>query len=178
VWNWHPNAHDTLLSQLFRLSGTVFIPSGIRIYPHMSENIICIAPREPADLTNYLDLITLHNLVAPGGQFWELVRFLSQTAARFTWDWVKEEYKGTLDTLQEATGVLLTLEGPICPTRGQVLRSTPAANPCPRNNNQPRVNIPPRPTIRQAARGAPTHFGAAIADPDKVSDAASRNRHP
>jgi hypothetical protein len=124
VWNWHPNTHDTLLSQFFRLSGTVLTPSGILVYPHVSKNITCIAPREPADLTNYLNVITSHNLMTPGGRLWKLVRLLSQTAARHTWDWVEGEHQGALDTLQEATGVLLTLEGPFCPTRGQVLRSS------------------------------------------------------
>jgi hypothetical protein len=120
VWNWHPNTHDALLSQLFCLSRTVFIPSGILVYPHVSENITCIAPRELADLTNYLNVITSHNLVTPGRRLWELIRLLSQTAAHYTWDWIGE-HQSALDTLQEATGVLLTLEGPFCPARGQVL---------------------------------------------------------
>jgi hypothetical protein len=183
VWNWHPNTHDTLLFQFFRLSETVFIPSGILVYPHVFENITCIVPREPADLTNYLNVITSHNLMTLGGRLWKLVCLLSQTAARHTWDWVEGEHQGALYTLQEATGVLLTLEGPFCPARGQVLRSSPAAGHRPCDNRHPRSNAPSRPATHQAARGAPTHFGAftngaTVADPDEVSDAASGNQRP
>ena len=183
VWNWQPNTHDALLSQFFRLYGTVFISNGILTYPYMSKNITCIAPRELADLANYLDVITSHNLVTSGGWLWELVRFLSQTIARPTWDWVEGEYQGALDTLQEATGVLLTLEGPFCPARRQVLRSSIVASPRPCHNKHPRSNAPSRPVTRQATRGAPTHFGistnrAVVADLDEVSDVASGNWRP
>ena len=146
----------------------------------MSKNITCITPREPSDLTNYLNVITLYNLVTPGGQLWELVHFLSQTVACPTWDWVEGEYQGALDTLQEAMGALLILEGPFCLARGQVLRSSRAASPRPRDNRDPRNNAPSRPATCQIARGAPTHFGtstngAIVANPDEVLDVASGN---
>jgi hypothetical protein len=59
----------------------------------------------------YLNVITTRNLVVSGGQHWEAICSLSQFAGRPVWDWVEEQYQDALDTLQEATGVILILNG-------------------------------------------------------------------
>lgn len=36
-WQWRPDVQFPLLSRLFRLSGTVFTPEGLCVYPHVLE---------------------------------------------------------------------------------------------------------------------------------------------
>jgi hypothetical protein len=93
------------------------------VYPHITENITCIAFREPADLTRYLDAVTSHLLVA--SQHRELVRMLSRVAVQPVWNWVEARYQATLDQLQEITRMILTLEGPFHLLLGRVLEDFP-----------------------------------------------------
>jgi hypothetical protein len=37
VWRWQPNLHDTLLSHFHHLSGILFAPEGICVYPHITK---------------------------------------------------------------------------------------------------------------------------------------------
>jgi hypothetical protein len=39
VWRWRPKLHSPLLSELFRLSGTIVTPEGLSVYPHVIENV-------------------------------------------------------------------------------------------------------------------------------------------
>lgn len=118
VWRWHPEFHDFLLFQLHRLSGTLFTPHGIYVYLHVG-NIICIAPRDPQDLWQYLNTVLAHGLIA--NQHMEAVRQLSRIAARLAWNWIKARHQGILDSLQEATRVILTLNGPFYLEQGVVI---------------------------------------------------------
>ena len=55
VWKWHLDVHYPLLSNLFRLSGTLFSPEGLLVYPHVLETgtILLDAPATARE-TRYL----------------------------------------------------------------------------------------------------------------------------
>jgi hypothetical protein len=96
-WRWHLELHNPLLSQLYRLSGTLFTGEGIYVYPHVVENITCIAPRDATDFWRYLNSIFAHGLVSHNHR--EDLRFLSRVAARPFWDWSEALHQEILDTL-------------------------------------------------------------------------------
>jgi hypothetical protein len=123
VWRWHRQFHNTILSQLQRLSGTLFIPGGIYVYPHLLENIYAIAPRDRGDLVRYLTTICAHGLVPY--QHLEDLRVLCRVVMTRSWDWNEAQHQHVLDGLQEATGVLFTLRGPFHLARGAVLEDAP-----------------------------------------------------
>jgi hypothetical protein len=120
VWHWRLDVHFPLLSRLFRLSGTLFTPDGLCVYLHVLENVTCIAPRKPTDLSCYLNSILHHNLV-PQDQM-EAFRFLSRVVARPTWEWNEASQQAILDNFQKATRVILTLRGPLHMSRCTILQ--------------------------------------------------------
>ena len=67
------------------LSGTVFTPDGLYVYPHVLETVVCITPRNATDLSRYLSSIVYHNLVPHDQQ--DALRFLSRVVVRPTWEW-------------------------------------------------------------------------------------------
>ena len=131
-------------------------------YLRGSDHNCCVAPGDAADLTNYLLVIISHNLVTPGGPLWELARYLIRFAAREPWSWVEEEHQWRLHTLQEASGVWLTVKGPFCAAAGRLLRPRPT----------PYQMLRTKPTANRKSTAPPP---AATRDAD-VSDACSVNR--
>jgi hypothetical protein len=101
VWQWREDLHSPMLSQLFRLSGTVFSPGGIYVCPQVIENVTCIAPREPAVLSRYMNTIVAHYLVPDHKR--EALCFLSRLVVWPIWDWNEETHKPILDSLAHST---------------------------------------------------------------------------
>jgi hypothetical protein len=85
------------------------------------ENITCIAPHDIADLSCFLNTVIVHGLVR--NEHREAIRYLSRVAARPVWAWSEARHQGVLDNLQEATGVAVTLNGPMHLGSGIVLDS-------------------------------------------------------
>ena len=85
VWQWRRDVQLPLLSRLFRLSGTVFTPEGLCVYPHALETVVNILPRDPTNLSQYLNSVVHHNLLPPQQQ--QAFRYLFNVVARPIWEW-------------------------------------------------------------------------------------------
>lgn len=177
VWRWRSDVHLPLLSRLYRLSGTLFTPGGVCVYPHLIETIVAIAPRDSNDLTRFLSSVDHHNLV-PDDQL-QGFRFLSGVAARPTWEWNEYTHQAVLENLQDATGVILTTRGPVHMSRGRVLSHTDAIET--RHNH--RAGRGGRRAGGERVEGQdssnPGAGAAAVAagDTDEVADSDARSHH-
>jgi hypothetical protein len=177
VWQWREDLHSPMLSQLFRLSGTVFSPGGIYVCPQVIENVTCIAPREPAVLSRYMNTIVAHYLVPDHKR--EALCFLSRLVVWPIWDWNEETHKPILDSLQDATGVVLTLDGPFHLSRGTILEDAlPSEPPSFRRGDKagPSQSSPDDEGQGSTNQGASTTTVAA-SHPDDLLDACHGSRH-
>ena len=144
-----------------------------------SNHNCVVPPGDAADVTNYILVIQSHNLITPCTPLWDLARWLTRAAAAEPFFWLEDEHQWRLDVLQEATGVSLTVRGPLCAASGRLLRPRPSPYEMPRTRaagNPGGTAAQSAATIRRrAARPPPAARDIAM---DDVSDSCSVNRGP